>query len=82
MTDFLLIYDRSKRRILEIRRFEDSSQALAAYGESEAANREDQKLEIVLLQAESEEALKRTHGQYFENSDQLFQTMITRLKAA
>lgn len=62
---FLLTYDRSRQKLVDIREFDP--------GEYEDANRHllETELahptwEVVLLEAPSREALRRTHGRYFE----------------
>ena len=71
---FLINYDRGRGTLVEIRRFADS--------ERDRASRERIDLEVmlakagivrevVLLQAASEDALRKTHRRYFENLRQL-----------
>lgn len=67
---FLIEYKRSAGRLVMLTTFDDSDRARA---ESERLALEMQFLtqpndhEIVLLEAESESALRRTHRRYFEN---------------
>lgn len=62
---FLVIHDTATGGV-EIERFGgDYEAALAAYGEAERANAENDRYDIVLLSADSLATLKKTHGSYF-----------------
>jgi hypothetical protein len=67
---FLLEYDRARGDLSSIRSYSDADRELA---ESDRLQRELQlhrsgvQREVVLLQAESEAALRETHGRYFED---------------
>jgi len=65
MTHFLLVYDRDAGQLLRKEVFVNSSDAMQARfrAESEFAGRRE--IEVVALDAESEEELRRTHGRYF-----------------
>jgi hypothetical protein len=71
---FLIEYDRSQGRIVTFKTFDD-----LARQEAEAArlqlelklNRLGTEREVVLLEAASEEALRRTHRRYFEDLSEL-----------
>jgi hypothetical protein len=71
---FLIEYSREKGRIIRLQEFEDSEQADA---DSARLNlemkfvKDDNLHEIVLLQAHTLDALKRTHRRYFENLEEL-----------
>jgi hypothetical protein len=64
MSIFLLVYDRHAGRLLQITSFEDSVrfEAVAARRRSEVQHRGK---EVVLLEADSEDDLRKTHGRYF-----------------
>ena len=77
---FLIEYERARGRIVTMRSFDDS--------EIEAAEEMRLKLEIdlnakrllnevVLLEATSEEALRKTHRRYFEDLSQLLNSSAT-----
>jgi hypothetical protein len=71
---FLIEYDRSKGTIKEMRKFDDSSRKLAEDTRLELElklNRAGVQREVVLLEAPSEEALRRTHSRYFEGVAEL-----------
>ena len=71
---FLIEYERSKGRLLRFTAFKDSES-----GEAEAARlelelslqREGVEHEIVILEAEDEQMLRRTHRRYFESVEEL-----------
>jgi hypothetical protein len=71
---FLIEYDRSKGEIVTFRKFGNNK------GEAAEGSRLNMELdlhrrgvehEVVLLEAENEEALRRTHRRYFEDLAQL-----------
>jgi hypothetical protein len=66
---FLMHYDPARSRIIELRTFADGERTLAeaARLRLEIRHRVDRaEHEILLLEAASEEALRRTHRRYFE----------------
>lgn len=66
---FLIEYDRERGRIVKMESFNSSNGRRAEESRLQlelALNREGIKNEVVLLEAASEEALRRTHGRYFE----------------
>jgi len=65
MTHFLLVYDREAGELLRSEVFVERGDAMQARfrAESEFAGRSE--IEVVALDAESEEELRRTHGRYF-----------------
>jgi len=79
MSYFLMEFNRDDAsRILT--RFENSQAALAALREHEAARRPE--VEVVLLMAESEEQLRRTHGRYFMTIREMAQRMTNEVLAS
>ena len=62
---FLLTYDRSKLRLVDIERFHDGDKAVDVYGERERQYADEPHMEVVLLGADSEEAIRITHPTYF-----------------
>jgi len=67
---FLIEYDRPSGKIAEMRTFDDSSRKLADEARLELElrlNRKGVEHEVVILEAPSEEALRRTHSRYFES---------------
>lgn len=71
---FLIEYDRDRGRIVTIRSFNDSNGERAADSRLQLElelNLRGIKNEVVLLDAASEDALRRTHRQYFEDLAEL-----------
>ena len=63
---FLLTYDRSERRLVNMERFHNGRKAVDAYGEREREYDDRPHIEVVLLGADSERAIRVTHPIYFE----------------
>ncbi len=71
---FLIEYSRSKGKLISFERFGDSDWQRAEelrFEKELALNRVGIEHEVVLLEAVSEEALRRTHPRYFEDIKQL-----------
>ena len=71
---FLIEYDRSQGRIITFRAFDDSARREAEDSRLQLElelNRRGTEREVVLLEATSEEALRRTHRRYFEDLAEL-----------
>ena len=71
---FLIEYDRSRGEIVTFKTFWDSERHVAEDLRLELEiklNRDDVDHEVVLLEADSEDALRRTHRRYFENLTEL-----------
>ena len=64
---FLLTYDRSKLRLADIERFRDGEKAVDMYEEREHQYADQPHMEVVLLGADSEEAIRGTHPTYFRD---------------
>ena len=64
---FLLTYNRSKLRLVDIERFQDGEKAVDLYGERERQYADQPHMEVVLLGADSEEAIRATHATYFRD---------------
>jgi hypothetical protein len=71
MRHFLLVYDRRRGALLETRPFDDRDAAFHARFEAERAHRTNPTIEVVVLSADSEEALRRTHARYFETVSEM-----------
>jgi hypothetical protein len=75
---FLIEYNRIEGKIVTLRNF-DASHRLEAedsrFGIELDLNRKGIEHEVVLLEAESEDALRRTHRRYFENLDQILEKL-------
>jgi hypothetical protein len=75
MSYYLLVYDRSTGAV-EVEEFANEERDLALHRrfahEREQRNRPD--IEVVVLGAESREALERTHARYFKTFQELANT--------
>jgi len=77
MNYFLIVYDTAAGEILELKRFGELQRALALSQRfaRELAERDRRNIEVVLLSAESEDELRRTHSRYFESSAELAESI-------
>lgn len=66
MIHFLLTFSLELGRVVDLKQFRDSAAAGQAYIDAERANAMNPDYEIVLVGADSLEALKTTHGHYFD----------------
>jgi hypothetical protein len=66
---FLIEYDRAEGRLVALRQFDDTARASAETARLElelSLKRTGVEREVVLLDARTEQALRRTHRRYFE----------------
>jgi hypothetical protein len=71
---FLIEYDRARGEIITFETFDDSERQNAEDARLELElelNRLNTEREVVILEAATEEALRRTHRRYFENLSEL-----------
>ena len=71
---FLIEYDRNRGEIVTFRSFDGSEREAATGARLELElelNRQGVEHEVVILEAASEEAVRRTHRRYFENLEEL-----------
>ena len=71
---FLIEYDRNQGEIVQVQAFGESERQKADEARLQLEldlNRCGEEREVVLLEASSEEALRRTHRRYFENLAEL-----------
>ncbi len=71
---FLIQYDRRAGQIVSLKSFTDDERLLARKTRLDLEielQRRSQNHEVVLLEAASEEALRKTHGRYFEDVEHL-----------
>lgn len=71
---FLIEYDRNQGRVITLREFDEAQQQEADEARLEmelALNRLGTEREVVILEAASEAALRRTHRRYFEDLSEL-----------
>jgi hypothetical protein len=62
---FLIVFDHAARNLISVENFVSPAQALKAYADAEAKHRHEDRLEIVLVGADSIDTIHTTHGQYF-----------------
>ncbi len=74
MSYFLLIFSKHTREQPVVERYEDGQQAAEKLLETEAQLRDDPEHDVVLLYAEDEDSLRKTHGSYFLDFDELLET--------
>ena len=78
---FLIEYDRTEGHIVTFRNFDDSQRRQAEDARLEIEvddNGKEADREVVLLEAESEDALRLTHRRYFEDLRQMLQSNLGR----
>jgi hypothetical protein len=66
MWHYLVIYNRRAGEIIRRRQFQTSGPALTARFEAEHEFRDEPDIEIVVLGADSWDALEKTHSRYFK----------------
>jgi spore cortex formation protein SpoVR/YcgB (stage V sporulation) len=72
MLNFLVVYNRRTGEV-SIQEFsaDQDREAIRARFEAEAQHRGEPDIEVVVLNADSEDTLRRTHGRYFYTAAQL-----------
>jgi hypothetical protein len=76
MPYFLVVYDQHAGELLELTRYEaaERDDALSARFAREVVERDRSYIEVVLLGAASEDALRRTHARYFQTAAEIAAT--------
>lgn len=69
---FLIVYDVHNESIVDLQIFEDPDEASTAYSSLEATHRGAANIEVVLIGADSENTIRRTHSRYFEKEKRVF----------
>ncbi len=77
--DFLITFDHDARKQISLEEFRNTAQAVKAYGEREEEYRHNPRVEVVLLGADSIDAIKVTHSNYFEDTADAFAVLAARL---
>jgi len=80
---FLIEYDRQLGKKVTFRRFADSQRREAYDARLEIEldlNRRGMRHEVVILEAENEAAIRKTHRRYFETLEEILQSGIDELK--
>jgi hypothetical protein len=76
---YLVVYDRRRGKIIRHGSYDDSGRALAARFSAEREYRGQPEIEVVVLSAESWEALAHTHARYFKGAQELAEATLSRL---
>ena len=78
MKFYVLVYDQARGQLLEIQDFgsDGANAALARRFELDREYAASPSVEVVLLSAESQDALRRTHGRYFKSVRQLLKPAV------
>ena len=74
--DFLITFDHDSRKQISLEEFRNTAQALKAYSEREEQYRDHSRVEVVLLGADSIDAIKVTHSNYFEDTADAFADLL------
>lgn len=68
---FLIIFDRAHSRLLSEQCFAEHRAALEERFRAERMHQDNPDIEVVVLSAESKEALRLTHARYFQSTSSL-----------
>lgn len=82
MKHFVLIFDRRSGRVLREEEFTDARAAMYERFAAERLHRGNPDVEVVVLGAESAEALRNTHARYFQDVAALTRRGVTLVRAA
>ena len=74
MSYFLLVFSKRRGEPPVVERIEDAREAGERLLETEARLRDDSEHGVILLYAEDEDSLRKTHGSYFLDFDELLET--------
>ena len=74
VSHFLLVFDRANSHLLSETHFDDHRKALEERFRAERMHRDNPDIEVVVLSAESKEALRLTHARYFQTVSSLAST--------
>lgn len=65
MSSFLIVFDRERGKLLQMQAIDSAKEADTERVELELKYRFDKSIEIVVLEASSEDQLRSTHARYF-----------------
>ncbi len=84
VSHFLIVYQRSTGTLLEFKEFPepDRAKALSEGFAREMHERNNPDIEVIILGADSREALMRTHGRYFKTIGQSMKELADKLEAS
>ncbi|MEV6847801.1 hypothetical protein [Actinoplanes sp. NPDC051411] len=75
MNSYLLVYDRARGKLLAEREFSDNGAALKERFRLEREHMRNKDIEIVVLEADSAAAIRRTHARYFRTAAELIRDL-------
>lgn len=79
MNSYLVVYHRARGELLEFRQFDSQVAAMRRRFELERVHEANKQIEVVVLMAESESVLRKTHARYFTSFGDLLRAMAARL---
>jgi hypothetical protein len=82
MKHFLVVYDRSRGSVVRMQDYNLADQALSARFEAEREYRDQPDIEVVVLGAESRQALTNTHSRYFKDVRELARAALRKVAPA
>ena len=71
MNHYLVVFNRSKGAIMHHQRYRNRDDELRARFSEERKHHDEPDIEVVVLGAVSWDSLRRTHGRYFKDFDEL-----------
>ena len=77
MNHFLMVFDRRSGEVVDEAVYSDRHEALRARFAAERKYRDEPGIEVVVLAADSVDAMKRTHARYFAPLRALFEGALT-----
>jgi hypothetical protein len=77
---YLVVFNRREGSIVRFSEFPQANDALTARFDAEAEFVGDTDIEVVVLGAASEAALRRTHTRYFQGAREMAQTALNKLR--
>lgn len=79
---FLLVFDHKQAELIRQDEFEDVDEAVEAYEACEAEYEQQDKIEVVLIGADSLETVRQTHANYFDGTAALARALAIIMKEA
>jgi len=71
MNHYLVVFDRAEGRLLRLDECPDRVSVMAARFQAERMHKGSRNIEVVVLGAQTEDALRKTHSRYFGDLKQL-----------
>jgi hypothetical protein len=81
MNHYLIVFDRSNSDVIRCEQYETRSEALQARFAAEREFGHSDDIEVVVLGARSQDAMRRTHSRYFKGLSQLLDAALPGLPA-